>query len=181
MTLDEKAAVGAVLASLPGSNLQIRRPSWTGQTFWSKGVAATNHAPIAGLQVAWVDWLTITGNTNWRTVINKYVLTTYEAMVSPGVEFRILMNGYPMIGMVMQNGVEAFKNPGNVWPAIHRRAFITVGETDRLVVQARNLSAGQKTVVAMMTGWMYPAVMNMEKSEVSGVTDTGEVGEVSDG
>src|SRR5690606_10965016 len=155
----EAVALGAFLTSLQGSNLPIRRPSWTDPSFWSLPLIKTKVRPIAA-GATWADFLTVSGEPQYIAVVSHYTVTTVGDPAVAGLEFRLRLNGMPLPldAVQLAPGVEFGKTSPTSYPTIPRELFQPVLQTQELALQVRNPTLVQRMAIGAFWGWYYESL-----------------------
>ena len=167
----EATVFAALLQSMrEGSALPIRRPSYAVPTYSSIPITATAAVAIPA-DNAWHDVLVLAVPTQYFSVVNQYTIATQEALTTPGVTFRLLLNGSPFPGVSFAAGVDLCKLVGFPWPLQRRATWITFSSQDKLSIQAMNAAAVPKTALAGFWGWSYDTINTERGATGEGITD----------
>ncbi len=173
LTKTEAITIGAFLASLEGSNLPIRRPSYTEPSFWSRPIFVTRSRPIPA-NTDWADYLVVTGLKQYIAVVTHYAATSVGDFALSGLEFRYRLDGsiLPLGAVDLTPGIERNKTGPMVYPVIPRKLYQPVLETERLVLQVRNPTGIQRVAVGAMYGWYFDSIdSTMFSGAESGIAD----------
>ena len=166
----EAVAIAAICKSMRGSNLQVRRPSYTKPSFWSRPIYTTNYMPVAP-NTGWQTLVLVTGKPQYVAIIRQYVATTLGNVVTSGLKFRLLINGIPATSFNLATGVEFNKDAVNSYPIIPRDTFLPVNETQRVEIQVTNPTAMQQIAIGLLAGWFIDSMDSTVTSETNAMVD----------
>lgn len=147
----EIVAIAAICKGLRGSNLQVRSPSYTYPSFWSRPMYVTAYRPINAL-TDWQDLVVVRGQPQYVGIIKQFAATSLGSIALSGLEFRILKNGSPL-DVDLTAGIEFNKDGPNTYPIIPRRIFLPVNETETVAIQVRNPTPVQRIAIGLLGGW----------------------------
>lgn len=150
----EVVALAAICKALRGSNLQVRSPSYTLPSFWSKPMYASGFIPLAP-NAGWTNLVSVSGRSQYVGIIKQFVATSVGDLATSGLEFQMLIDGQNNGQVQFSPGVEINKTGANQYPIVPRDIFLPVNETQTVVIQARNTSALQQTAVGLLAGWYF--------------------------
>lgn len=165
----EAVVLAAMLDSIRnGSSLPIRRPGYAEPTYSSRPIATTNQVavPNDGL---WYDVLTWTAPIQYMSTIVEFSIAT-ESVPITNFSFQLLLNGRLFPAVSFLAGIELCKDSTVPWPLKRRSMNVTIDQTQKLSLQAKNNGALEANVIAGFWGWSYPT-LSSERSHVNGVTD----------
>lgn len=163
----------AALRVVQNVSIPVREPSYNAVPFWGAPLTITRARPIPAL-TNWIDYLVIPPQDLYPRVIKQYIATS---QVPDQLEYRWLRT----TGYVSPDTVDL---PPNVerhldrflthpYPCRWRPFMLRVGDSDRLVLQVRNPTAGQQLAFAAVFGWYYPSLESpSEISQTEGVDGT---------
>jgi hypothetical protein len=168
----EAVAIAAVLQRMRDEGaLPVRRPSYEQPTFWSRPLTVTAMPALAPTP-AWTDMLVWAAPRQYMTVVTGIVATTVNAPAAAATDFRVVVDGNPVSGIVFAPLANLFKLPQ--YPVQSRPTMITVAENQTISLQARNNSLFPQVLLLALTGWSYNTI-NVERgsdgSGSQGVTD----------
>lgn len=165
----EAVAFAAVLQSLrDGSVLPLRRPSYQEPTFWTRPLTRTALEVLAPT-ATWVPIITLTPPPQYVHLIQAISFATLEPLASPGVEFRLQLQGSEYPNVTYPPGIDICKPA--TWPPLEQRPFSqAVPENFQFTLEARNLGVLPRMVLAGIYGWTYPTV-EIELGRMQGITD----------
>jgi len=166
----EAVAIAAICKALRGSNLQVRRPSYTYPSFWSRPLYKTAYTAI-NANTDWQDLVVVQGQPQYIGIIQQYVATSLGSLSAAGLEFRILKNGSPL-DVSLAAGVEVNKDGPNTYPIIPRSIFLPVNETERVALQVRNPTAVQRIAIGLFGGWYIDSRDSTVTSNDNAVVDS---------
>jgi hypothetical protein len=167
----EAVAIAAACKALRGSNLQVRAPSYTLPSFWSRPLYKTAYLPV-NANTDWQTLVLVAGQPQYVAVVHQYVATSLGSLAVTGLEFRMLMNGQPVTSVSMTPGVELNKDGPNSYPVIPRKIFLPVNETQRLEIQVRNPTGIQRVAIGLLGGWFIDARDSTITSDENAVVGT---------
>ena len=165
----EAVAIAAICKALRGSNLQVRRPSYTYPSFWSRPLYKTAYLPI-NANTDWQDLVVVRGQPQYIGIIKQYVATSLGSMALTGLEFRMLKDGSPL-AVTLGAGVEMNKDGPNTYPIIPRNIFLPVNETEQVTLQVRNQTAVQRIAIGLLGGWYFDSRDSIVTSNSNAVVD----------
>lgn len=166
----EAVALAGVCKSLRGSNLQVRRPTYTQPSYWARPLFLTAYTPIPG-GTDWTDLIVVQGQKQYIALIKQYVATAYGDLAASGLIFRMTVNGAALTSVDLAAGVEVNKDGPNVYPVIPRSIFLPVNETDRFVLQVKNPTAFQQIAVGLICGWFMDSRDSTVTSDSNAMVD----------
>lgn len=166
----EAVAIAAVCKALRGSNLQVRPPSYTAPSFWSRSMFVTAYLAIDA-QTDWQTLVYVQGVPQFVGVIKQYVATSLGGIAVAGLEFRLTKNGSALGAVTLAPGVEMNKDGPNTYPVIPRDIFIPVNETETVEIQVRNPTAIQRIGVGLFSGWYMNALDSTVTSNNNAMVD----------
>lgn len=159
LTTPEAAVVGAVIASLQGSNLPIREPSWTAPSFWSRPLFKTVFLPVPA-NSGWVSALTVSGQPGYIAMVSHFTATSVGDILVSGLQFRIRLDGSPLPASAVNiaPGVEISKAGPNEYPLVPRKLFQPVLQGQTLTIEVNNPTGLQRVALASFNGWFFDTV-----------------------
>jgi hypothetical protein len=166
----EAVAIAAICKALRGSNLQVRRPSYTYPSFWSRPLYRTAYRAI-NANSDWQDLVIAQGQPQYIGIIQQYVATSLGSLALAGLEFRILKDGSPL-DVSMAPGVEFNKDGPNTYPIVPRDIFLPVNETETVALQVRNPTAVQRIAIGLFGGWYIDSRDSTVTSSTNAVVDS---------
>lgn len=168
----EAVAIAAVCKALRGSNLQVRHPSYTYPSFWSRSIFQTAYMAV-NAQTDWQTLVRVQGLPQYVGIVKQYVATSLGNIAVAGLEFRMLKNGSVLGSVSFAPGVELSKDGPNTYPVVPRDIFVPVNETETLEIQVRNPTAIQRIGIGLLSGWMIDSrdstVTSNDNAMVDGV------------
>jgi len=147
----EAVALAAICKAMRGSNLQVRRPSYTYPSYWTRPVFRTVYRPV-NANTDWSRLVAVSGKPQYVAILRQFVATSLGSIAIAGLEFRILKNGLAL-DIVLTPGIEFNKDGPNTYPIIPRDFFLPVNETETVEIQVRNPTALQAIAIGMLAGW----------------------------
>jgi hypothetical protein len=153
----EAVALVGIVKMMRGSNLQVRAPSYTQPSYWSRPLFQTRMRPILA-NTDWQDFLVVRGRPQYVAIVKQYVATSVGPLDVSGLEFRFLMDGNPLTSVTLTAGVERNKDGPFAYPVVPRDIFLPVNETQTLSLQVKNPTVFQRSAVGQLSGWLIDSM-----------------------
>jgi hypothetical protein len=168
-TAFQTALDDAIDRVLRSSNLPGRRPSSDQPPFWARPITETLIRPLAA--GGWSNFIEVRGQQGYLKRINGYVATTFGDQTLSGVQFRFILNGGLAVNMALADNVDHNKISPSTFPVVFQKTFFLLGQSDRLIIQARNTGVFQQLVCAALVGWIFENTVSPDKNAAAMTTD----------
>jgi hypothetical protein len=165
----ETVALAAICKALRGSNLQVRKPSYTYPSFWTRPLYATAYKPI-NANTSWQTLLEVKGKPQYIGIIKQFVATSLGSIALTGLEFRLLKNG-TALDVTLAPGIEFNKTGPNTYPIVPRDIFLPVNETETVQLEVRNPTGLQAIAIGLLGGWFIDSRDSTVTADSNAVTD----------
>lgn len=168
----ELLALGAVLASMQRSNVQIRRPSVNRPPYWGQSFALTTVVPMPpSVGPGWADLIVVPSKAEHYTVITGYSLGCIGSLATSGLAFQFINNDAVMTNQVdIPAGIDLNRTAPTSWPMRVRDLRLVLPMTTRFALQFRNTALTAQYAICGLFGY-YAAARDATILDWGGVTD----------